>query len=323
MNANWWRYDLETKPCGITSRGSWIVDEYDQPGVRDIVRSQLAAMRASGFDSLRIMVFHRHADPGKFPFGSPDGSISPSAAARLGNFVQDIAAAGFVKLEVAPAFVLENALWCRKQQAGDCFDPSRTDENYRFIAGVARITIASSGTMPLVFDLGNEYAPDPRMPQSAREHAKAYLQTIAGRFIKDFDRSWVISAARPGPKAPPATLTARVELLLADLSEAGITPKLLEIHDYANDAADFEEVLDQTETLAQRIGARFTVGEMLYHSDAQANGAVSWLKANPSSRLDGFIEWPTKLENPGCEIAPDLPFTPGPLLKIHVQKNGP
>ena len=320
INYNWYAFHLESlHDCRANqesrSVGSWIVPQYGAPGVRAIVRDQLAAMRASGFTTLRTLVFYDHSsDSEDDSFTSLDGRIAAGDERKLHDFVSDVAAAGFRSLELGPVFVDQNSLYCKKHAWGDCFDPGTTGENWRFISGVAATAIAAAGTMSLRFDLGNEQAPDPRMPPATLRNARAYFGTIATRFQNAFGRTWLISAARSD--ASNATETAdRLNLLIDDLAAAGLKPPFLELHTYSNDGNDLKQSLDDAQRIAQTVDANVVLGELPYHSDVQAKTIASWIARNPDSRLVDVLQWP---EDPAaiCALDPAPPYTPGPYAGL-------
>ncbi len=293
--------------------GTWFLPVYNDPGVRATVRVQLRAMRDSGFTSLRTVVFHGHSeDPDPTAFTSMDGSISAGDRRKLREFVADVAAAGYKALEVVPDFGAENDVYCRNRTWGDCFEPQRTAENWRFIEGVASEVNANAGGMRVRVDLGNEKAPDPAMPPHARAAAKTYVQTLARNYAREFGDNWLFSAARSDASPSTETVT-RQQLLIDDLAEAGLHPKFLETHNYSGDGSDVYESLGEMETLAEHIGAQVVVGELRYHSAVQARAIAGWLSAHPASRLIDVSQWPEYDPTNICAIDPDPPYTPGPL----------
>jgi hypothetical protein len=319
INYDWWRFSLmslhdcrqQQQPRSV---GSWILPQYQDAHIRAVVKTQLAAMHHAGFTSLRIMDFYYHTTDAHADdsFTSTDGSITAGDRRKLGDFVHDIASAGFTSLEVVPSFQAENWLYCRNHTWGDCFEPQRTSENWRFIEETARTVLAAKGSMTVRFDLGNEAAPDPSMAQQTLANARAYLQTIAGRFQAEFGNVWGMSAARSDASTANET-TARQALLLDDLAQAGLHPKFLELHLYTPDGNDITESLDRMQALAERIDARVILGELRYHSDAQAAAIGGWIAAHPSSRIVDLIQWPEYDPSQICAIDPQPPYTPGPL----------
>jgi hypothetical protein len=321
INYYWWRtWLLSPADCRAeqTARtfGSWFLPHYQRSDVRAAVRSQLRAMHASGFTSLRVPVFfYRDSAPVTDSFTSLDGTVSAADRTKLAHFVGDVRAAGFKTLELVPTFQDKNDIYCRNHQWGDCFVPARTVENERFIDGVAQTAIAAAGGMQLRFDLGNEQAPDPRMPAVTLAQAKRYLQTIAGNFQRRFGSNWLISAARSGRSQAWETRD-RLDLLVADLAQAGLHPKYLEIHNYTGDGNDLYQSLNMAQRIAQRIGAKIVLGELRYHSTVEADAIAAWLHRHPDSRVVDVMQWPEYNPNILCNIDPTPPYTPGQLGKL-------
>ncbi|HTA39474.1 MAG TPA: hypothetical protein VK760_10370, partial [Candidatus Acidoferrales bacterium] len=228
------------------------------------------------------------------------------------SFVRDVGAAGFTTLELVSSFDSENWIFCRNKAWGDCFEPARTEDNWRFISQTAQAAIAAAGPLALRFDLGNEQAPDPHMPARTLARAKTYLQTIAKRFQAAYGDGWLFSMAR-SDESTAAETGERLDLLVADLSEAGLSPKYLELHSYLDDGNDMVQSLDAAQAIARRIDARIVLGELRYHSAAQASAIAGWLRKHPESRVADLILWPEFDPSQACAPLPSLPYTPGPL----------
>lgn len=317
INYNWYAFHLEPlHDCRANaesrSAGAWILPHYGDRAVRATVERQLAAMRASGFTTLRTLVFHdRSTDLEEDSLASLDGSLTPADARKLRDFVGDVARAGFRSLELGPVFVEENSLYCKRKTWGDCFDAGRTAENWRFISSVATTAIAAAGTMNLRFDLGNEEAPDPRMPAATLQNAKRYLGTIAMRFQAAFGPRWLISTARSDASNASET-SDRLNLLVADLAATGVRPPFLEVHTYSSDGNDLKQSLDDAQRIARAIDANVILGELTYHNPVQAKTIEAWVVRNPNSRLVDVLQWP---ENPSqiCAVDPVPPYSPGPF----------
>jgi hypothetical protein len=276
----------------------------------------MRAMRAAGFTTMRTIVFHGHdTDPDPTAFVSMDGRISAADKRKLHDFVSDVAAAGFTTLELAPDFGAENWLYCRNKTWGDCFDVRRTGENWRFIRDTAATALTAAGTMTVRLDLANEQAPDPHMPPRALAQAKTYLQTLAGRFARAFGSGWVISAARSQASSSIET-SDRVNLLLADLAQAGLVPKYIELHDYSGDGNDMTGSLDALQSIARRTGTSIVLGELRYHSSVQAAAIAGWLAKHPDSRIVDIMQWPEWDPSIACAIDPSPPYSPGPLGRL-------
>lgn len=327
INYDWWRITSGTNRAhcrhDVEPRDDtyWFLQSYDKPAIGAKVLAQLHAMRASGFTSLRVMVFHDHSSDAweSDSFTSLDGSIRAADRRKLARFIGDVGAAGFHTIEVVPSFQWRNDLYCQVRSIGDCFDPRRTGENWRFIAQVAQIARAAAGAMALRFDLGNEDAPDPAMPAGVRANAKRYIQTIAQRFQSEYGSNWTFSVAR-SDRGTWAETRNRLGLLLDDLAEIHLRPRFLEIHTYDTDAQNLQATLDVTQEIAHRIGARIVLGELAYHNAVQARAIERWLRQHPNSRVDDVMQWPEYDPSLACAPLPHPPYTPGALGAIAPQR---
>ncbi len=318
MNYDWWRFTPRTEDeCrahpATAFHGNWLLPQYQIEAVRDTVKTQLREMRDAGFTVLKIFVLHRRPNLGGAVdyFLSADGSLAASDKVKLQRFVSDIAAAGFKHLEVAFGFADQNAPFCRHELWGDCFEPNRTEENWRFISGATEAVTQVKDGLSLVFDLTNEGAcAAANMPPSTLLNAKRYVQTIAGRWQSQFGDSWVFSC----PNSLGAT---RNNLLAEQLGEAGLRPKYVEIHNYENDARRVNLTLDGLQKLAERLNAHAIFGEMQYDSENKSAIIRDWLKQHPESRFSAMMMWPLReAVKGGCQMDVAPPYTPGPLLNI-------
>jgi hypothetical protein len=318
MNYDWWRFAAKTQDeCrahpGSAFHGNWLLPQYQNESVRDAVKTQLRQMHDAGFTLLKILVLHRRPHLGGAVdfFLSADGSLASSDKIKLQHFVGDIADAGFKHLEVAFSFVDQNALFCRRETWGDCFEPNRTDENWRFISEATEAVMQVKNGLSLVFDLANEGAcAAASMPPSALLGAKRYVQTIARKWQSQFGDNWVMSC-------PNSLGAVRNNLLVEQLGEAGLRPKYVEVHNYESDAGKVDLTLDGLQKLAERLNGQAILGEMQYDSGDKSAIIRDWLNRHPQSRFSAMIMWP--LRNPvkgGCQMDVAPPYAPGPLLKI-------
>lgn len=314
VNYNWWRFDPTGNPQ-CPDRGASILGSYSRAEVRDTVRMQLEAMHRAGLTSLRIFVWHAHP-PGPADsayFVSQDGEVSDEGRERIGGFVHDIAAAGFASLEVVTSFAGTNRIYCKRRVPGDCFDPSRTEENWRFIEQTAQTVLGARESMNVRFDLQNEGAPSTALRPPILANTRTYLTTIARRFQEEFGPLWLVSAAEDVLR--PTVEMQRIALLLDDFRSAGLSPRFLELHEYSEDPKRIRDDLDAMQSLSQGLGAHFIVGEAFYQDAAQAGAILSWSRDHRESRLIEVMPWPAFVPGP-CQVHPQPPYTPGPYAEL-------
>jgi hypothetical protein len=129
LGVNYLHYHDTPPNCS----GLGIVRQYDRPEIRRLVRLQLAAMRAAGMRSLRLLVYHTSAGDEWGLAGSAGGRLSEPYRTNLVRYLQDVRAAGFLSLTVAfnP--------WGANDPIGYTqtpYDPSTFEENWRLIRDV-------------------------------------------------------------------------------------------------------------------------------------------------------------------------------------------
>src|SRR5437868_7502460 len=300
MNYSWWRFDpqklaeCQTRP-GMVWQGDWIIDQYHRPDVRETVQAQLHSMRVAGFTGLRTIFAYRRPIGNELTGAllSETGDVSSRDANNVRKFIADISAAGYARLEIVYGFLDRNAIFCKQQEFGDCFDSSRTEENWRFISQITEIAKEAAGLMPLRFDLAGEGCPAQNMRAETIANAGRYLSTIAGRFQAEFGPHWLVSC-------PDSPRSERAGFLIQQLAQAGISPEFIESHSYRADPSWIFGALDGANALARQLGATLILGEMPYHSPNQMQTIQKWLTARPESRLREIYEWPLRDPSSRC-----------------------
>jgi hypothetical protein len=159
-NYLWYRIDnCNREPYGVLAN-------YAEQ--KPVINAQLAQMYAAGQRSLRLMLFHYHAQPGSNldPTGkghtqmdSTGGRFPPEFEQNLAGFLRDVKAAGFAEVEVAFAPQASNNPYAWNSWQEDVFQ-----ENWGVVQSLHSV-IASAGIAYLI-DLGNEMIPRYYIPNS-------------------------------------------------------------------------------------------------------------------------------------------------------------
>jgi hypothetical protein len=313
INYNWYQLRADQIP-ECKEHSAWvlwnggIVQQYNDPKIRASVRGQLAQMKRSGFVSMRIILHASHlpADHKEGLIHTVSGDISVQDQENIKNFVSDVATAGFRSLEVAFGFQQEGKLFCKINEWGDCFDPGRTDANWRFIDSSAALVKSSAQAMSLRFDLDNEGCVAPSMPPRTIVNAKKYLATIASRFREKYgDDEWLISC-------PDSQRAARLAAMLDGLKEFNLKPKFLEIHTYREEPDHVREVITAANDMAAQIDAKLILGELRYHSGIQEKIVHDFIHDQRNSRIVDILQWPLAASETKCPIDVQPPYDPGP-----------
>lgn len=312
INYNWYQLradqipECDEHPAWVLWGGG-VVQQYNDPKIRDAVRGQLAQMHGAGFVSMRIILHASHlpADHKEGLIHTVSGDISSQDQDNIRNFVGDVAAAGFRSLEVAFGFQQEGKIFCKVNVWGDCFDPARTDANWRYIDGATALVKSSAHAMSLRFDLNNEGCVAPSMPASTIANAKKYLSTIASRFREKYgDDEWLISC-------PDSQRGVRLAAMLEGLRESDLKPKFVEIHTYKEDPDHVREVITTANDMAAQIDAKLILGELRYHSAIQEKVIHEFILNHPNNRIVEILQWPHAASGK-CPIDVQPPYDPGP-----------
>jgi hypothetical protein len=169
-----------------------LIKTYAWPGTRKRARLQLAAMRAAGIDSIRILMWHL-SEP-----ASNDTTNLPSAGGRLVepyrtnliHFVGDIRSAGIKSLvvEYSPQWT-NNPFgeWGPNGPTIDRWDPSKFDENWEFIRDTHEL-IERYGPTEIWFDPASEFAPTDYVDQVLHHRIDQYLTEMYRRYITTFGK---------------------------------------------------------------------------------------------------------------------------------------
>jgi hypothetical protein len=241
---------------------------------------------------------------------SAEGGILEPYSANLRNFIEDVGQAGFRNMEVSFGFTGPNNLYCKKSRWGDCFDESRTKENWRFMSDAIQIVNPVAGNMSIRYDLNNEGCPSHALLESVQANAVRYLQYMARRYVENYGAdNWLISCA----DTPNAE---RVHYLLDIMSQVNLRPKYIEVHTYRTEASYLLNLLVSIDRAAASVDADVILGETRYHSLEQAQAVRTFLRETPGNHLREIHQWPLVKPGGGCAVDVGPPFTPGPLLEL-------
>jgi len=151
--------------CNLDTPRSAIVLTYDEPGVRRLVRGQLAAMRAAGMETIRILLWNM-SDIGTHAWGvvpSANGRLPEPYRTNLIRFSRDIRDAGFERFTVHFSPQWTNGAIGEYGPTGltaDRWDPGKFEENWGFIRDV-RTLVKPHGPADTRFDMLSEGPPSP------------------------------------------------------------------------------------------------------------------------------------------------------------------
>jgi hypothetical protein len=304
---------------GCDLAGTGIIDQYNQSGVRQAVRLQLAAMHSRGLSTLRLIIWHMTRVSGK------RWGVLPSGGGRLGEpfrnnmseFLHDIRSAGFASLlvEFAPMWrnnpfpTFENGRFVNR------FDPSKLDENWRFISDVRRL-VKRYGPANTWIDPIVEGAPSNAMLRFAGNQIRGYLAEIYSRYVDAFGNADVFISSiappepgtRPGQPDPAQRLQNLIDILR---STRRPLPRVFAV-DLPNsrslqngDAIYGLQQVDATLN-ANGLAQPLIVAETLYGDREYAREIATFIDSSPRP-VSQVLEWPRTRDehcSPGLAVSP-------------------
>jgi len=293
LGADFIRYE-ETPPyCG----GPSIVYNYGAPGVRDIVRQQLTAMRAAGMRATRLFLYHASQGEGDL-IPSTGGRLSEPYRTNLVRYLQDLRAAGFESVTIAfnP--------WAANDPVGYTptpYDPALFEENWRFIRDV-RPLVKQYGPPTTRFDLINEGGPDFWSPV-----LRDYSVEMWERYVDEFGNGDATISVITNPGTPGGSGT-RLQTFIPALRATGRPlPTWFDVHPSWSSAAltDLRRVDEFLSS--QGLTQPLTIDELAYENSQVAAAVAAFTRESTRPLLE-VMEWP--LEHGGTAFArcPTAPY---------------
>ena len=272
---------------------------YYSPGVREIVRQQLAAMRAAGMRAMRLIFYHA-SQPLDNLVPSTGGRLAEPFRTNLVRYLQDLRAAGFASVTVAfnP--------WVANDPIGYTnvpYDPSLFEENWQFIRDV-RPLVKQYGPATTRLDLLAEGAPDYWQPQ-----LRDYVMELWKRYVDEFGNTDATISAITNPGTPGGS-GSRLQNFIPALRETGrALPTWFDVHPSWSAAAltdlrGVDEYL-RSEGLTQPL----IVAELAYNNPENAAAVAAFTHESARPVLE-VMEWPLYYKAERGEILSRCPTAP-------------
>jgi hypothetical protein len=296
---------------GCSVNGTGIVATYDQPGVRNRVRLQLAAMRAAGLDSLRLLLWHVTDTSGQ------DWGVVPSAGGRLVEpyrsnliyYLSDVRKAEFesLTLDFGPEY--------SNDPSEDVWDPAKFEENWSFIRDV-RPLVKQYGPPVTRIDLLSEGAPTSYHPEIL-ERVKDYISDMYRRYVDTFGNGDVtvsaIAPPEPNEDITQPDTSHRLQNLIDAFAASGRgQPAFFSIHVTTPWQPSSENVLyglrqaDATLT-ANGLSQPLVVSETAYNDREEAS-AIEQFRRTSSRPILEVQEWPWRTGSACKDFSVAPPF---------------
>lgn len=293
--------------CNLDRPRSAIVLTYDEPGVRRLVRGQLAAMRAAGMQSIRILLWNM-GDIGTHTWGvvpSANGRLSEPYRTNLIRFTRDIRDAGFERFTVHFSPQWSNNPIGQYGPTGltqDVWEQVKFEENWGFIRE-ARALIKEHGPADTRFDIMSEFPPSEYQPAFIIERLHSYMAEMWRRYVTTFGKGDVtISIIGKGRDAEGPM---RLRSLVRALATTGLgMPEWFELHPDWSSPQVFQQLTAFDRALSDSgLAQPIVIGEASYENPAVAADIARFIASSPRQVLEVYQWWQRTEGNP-CSPAP-------------------
>ncbi|WP_433788625.1 hypothetical protein [Actinoplanes sp. CA-252034] len=287
-NYGWYQIDgCNREPYGV-------VNSFHK--APDLIRSQLAAMRAAGQARLRVHIIHRHRPDTGTAMDSTGGNISASNRQNLTDLLRAIDDAGFVEIQVAFMPIGDNAAYNWSSWNDDMYQ-----ENWNLIANLRPI-IAGSGIHYRI-DLCNEAVPTKSQPVLL-----AYTQRLWNDYTNAFDKKDTVGFSAIG-------YAGRIENIPKVYGNN--PPYLFDFHFYRRNGVDEGSLFTTAHNMMNQYGYTkqgWTIGEV-FNNDPTAASTLRQAIDSTGRTVYYLLQWPRQapsidVPDPTC---PDATVPPPPV----------
>ena len=289
-NYGWYRLDgCNREPYGVVN------SFHNAP---DVIRGQLAAMRAAGQARLRVPIFHRRGPDTGTVMNSTGGNLTAANRQNLTDLLRAIADAGFVEIQVSFHTIGGNGADTWQAWNEDLFQ-----ENWNLIYNLRPI-IAGAG-IPYRIDLCNEAVPEASQPVLLD-----YTQRLWNNYTSNFGKNDTCGFSTIG-------VPWRIEYVPKVYGNN--PPYLFDFHFYRrNVVADEGDMFTTAHNMMNQYGYTnqgWTIGEVFY-DDPTAARTLRQAMDSTGRTVFYLLQWPLQgpridFPNPTCSdvsVAPPVSF---------------
>jgi hypothetical protein len=298
IGANYTHY--KNADCSLANTG--IVTHYQDPGIRRLVRAQLAAMHKAGVETLRLLLWHMTDATGQnwgiVPSGG--GLLAEPYRSNLIRYLSDVRAAGFQQLTL-----VFGPQWTNWPLGGN-YDPATFDENWQFIRTVVPL-VKQYGPASTHIDLSNEVIGGQFDSPSVVATTETYVTKLWSNYVDTFGSHDATFSSIGG--GGPQDAAARMQNLVDALRASGRPlPDYFDIHPpftFDGTLAVLSAV-DHTLT-SNSLSQPLVVGEEAYNNLPVAQAIAQFMR--PSSRpVLEVMEWPLEAGSACQNVSVSAPY---------------
>jgi hypothetical protein len=285
-----------------------IITHYDWPGVRRRVRVQLAAMRAAGIQSLRLLLWYMSDATGQNwgIVSSGGGHLAEPYRSNLIHYLSDVRQAGILQLTLAFGPTWTN------DPLGTNYDPAMFDEDWNFVRDV-RPLLKRYGPPSTRVDLMSEGAPPSWLGPIAFAQDEDWITRMWSNYVDAFG-SADASFSSVGADGPYDTAN-RIQNLIDALRASGRPlPSWFDIHPAYNYGGTLS-TLEGVDALLTGDGLRqpLVIGEEAYN-DSEVARAIAQFTATSSRRVLEVMEWPLGADRRCKDMSVSPPYRAGTYI---------
>lgn len=294
--------DMTTGGTNIGFANTGLVVSYDKAGVRDGVKKRLADMKASGINSLDLVIWFMH-DPSGGTWGiipSANKRVDEPYRTNLANYLQDVKNAGFERIMISMGPQWTNAP--ANYELGK-YDPNLFEENWQFIKDVRSIA-KQNGPAGTYFDIAAEGAPPNPAPER-KQQMWDYAKQIWTNYVREFGKDdAVISFISPNPIKPDDPIKDNY----SDLWDSGAIDNLYDIFESSGqgqpnwyqfsfypDKPTYERSLHILNYIDQKLTSRGYTGDLIvretWYDNAEVGRAISEFNKTHNRKIREALAW--------------------------------
>lgn len=306
VGVNYTHYDFPG--CQFPGRGSGLSDtailtNYHEDGVREKVHRQLYEMRRNGVSSLRTVIWHM-TDPGRQRWGpvpSAGGTLGEPYRSNLVNYAREVRKFGFARLTIPFGPRAANDPRNPRAPGQISYDPSKFEENWRFIQDVRSI-VKRYGPRRTRFDILAEGAISSYAPRSRLTLVRRYLREIYTRYVRKYGNRDVTVSVIPARYRQDRG--GRLQNLINILNSTGMgQPRWYDLHiGYTANEADHSLRDSQAVLRRNRLSQPITVGETAYN-DRRIARVIRKFRRDGGQRIEEVDSWYVR-HTKKCNVSP-------------------
>lgn len=291
-----------------------IVGRYDRPEIRRNVQRMLSAMAAQGANSMRTILWYRHAEDAMMakrkhdPLGlavATKGRLPDQTIRNLTDYIGDAKAAGYRRFIVVVGTQGTSNPKCRREDWGDCYDDSLIASSWSVAEQVGTaVRNPTLAGIDVILDIAPTSCAAARGEQLVARNLRRFSRYMVEQYHHVFaDNRFITSCGAGNADRDIPELKARVDLF----KELGVRPAALDVHVYDTDEPDVRRLLLSSDDMAKGLGVPVLIGETYYDHPNVLQVASELVAAGRIRPLTDLLVFPRRAKS-ACQIGVPAPY---------------